>query len=260
MTDPDDELRVTRVEGRPIGRALPILTFLVGILLGAAIVKPWDLIFSPDPSADARPSAASGADASIAPVASPIASPSPIADDCAFAGGWRVFAVGRRDPFGGDGSTTASAPPPDTSASRGIGEPLRRWLEIVPTADAADPEDPAIPFVTIVSDRIAGLSYCPPPGGVDGPPGEGRFTAWRTSTDGSAPDGTGATALTLRPATLDATSAIRVPVYVADDATTPDGASWATGRYVFRVGSSDDPGYDRWFGVELRAPSGPPPG
>ena len=51
-----------------------------------------------------------------------------------------------------------------------IGNPLRRWLEVDPLPVASGPADRRIPFVTIVSDQIGGIGYCPPPDGTDGPP------------------------------------------------------------------------------------------
>jgi hypothetical protein len=261
VTDPSEKIPVTSVGGKPVGRMLPILTFLVGILLGAAVVKPWDLIFPTGPNSGAAAStiAAGGSTPTPGPTPTPDPTSTSAPDECAFAGGWRVFAVGQRDAFGGDGSTDRSAPPGQPTQPTDIGNPLRRWLEIVPLTTTGGPEDPAMPFVTIVSDRIAGLSYCPPPSGDDLPV-DTTFTAWRLADDPTDPAAATASQLSLRPATLGPSNSIRIPVYVEDDVASADEVAWVPGRYVFRVGAGDDPSDQRWFGVEIRTPSGRTPG
>ncbi len=260
MTDPSDKIRVTPVGGEPIGRVLPILTFFVGILLGAAVVKPWDLIFPTSPNSEAAASTIATGGSTPTPGLTPTPGPTPTPDpdECSFAGGWRVFAVGQRDAFGGDGSTDRSAAPGQPTRPSDIGNPLRRWLEIVPLTTTTGPDDPAMPFVTIVSDRIAGLSYCPPPSGDDLPV-DATFSAWRLADDPTDPAAVTARQLTLRPATLGPSNSIRIPVYVEDDVASGGGDAWLPGRYVFRVGSGDDPSDQRWFGVEIRTPSGRTP-
>jgi hypothetical protein len=247
MDDHRGEFRVEPVRSRGVSRIVPIATFLVGIFLGAALAKPWDLLFpAPSPAIAQRPAVSSSA----GPTPSP--SPSPPPAECAFAGGWRVFALGQPDPLGGDGSTGAG-PSDDPAARTDIGNPLRRWLEIDPLRVASGPGDQRIPFVTIVSDRIAGIGYCPPPDGQDGPPSAVRFDAWVL-------DGAGApTPLLLHRATLGSTSTIRVPVYIGADPPAGTGERWPAGRYIFAVESTDPGAYGRWFGVEIRSPPGKPP-
>ena len=50
MDEHRDEVRFEPVSSKGVSRAVPILTFLVGIFLGAAVVKPWDLLFPPSPA------------------------------------------------------------------------------------------------------------------------------------------------------------------------------------------------------------------
>lgn len=244
MDDHRGEFRVEPVRSKGVSRIVPIATFLVGIFLGAAVVKPWDLVFpSPTPAVAQRPAAS----ASVAPTPSP--SPTPPPAECAFAGGWRVFALGQPDILGGDGSTGAagaSAAPIRTD----IGNPLRRWLEVDPLHTASGPGDQRIPFVTIVSDRIAGIGYCPPPDGNDGPPADARFEAWELDSAGPP------VPLPLHRATLGTTSTIRVPVYIGADPPAGTAEHWPAGRYIFAVEGSDPAAYGRWFGVEIRSPPG----
>ena len=50
------EFRVEPVRSKAVSRVVPIATFLVGIFLGAALVKPWDLFFpAPTPAIAQRP-------------------------------------------------------------------------------------------------------------------------------------------------------------------------------------------------------------
>ena len=152
MDEHRDEVRFEPVSSKGVSRAVPILTFLVGIFLGAAVVKPWDLVFPPQPAAvGPGPTSIARSSASPTPVASSTPTPA-VPAECMFAGGWRVFALGQRDALGGDGSTGGAVPP--SAPPNGFGDianPLRRWLEVPPLADATGPEDARVPFVTIVS-------------------------------------------------------------------------------------------------------------
>ena len=204
---------------------MPIATFLVGIFLGAALVKPWDLFFpAPTPAIAQRPTG--------------LGERRPIAQSVTDPAARRVRVRGRLAGLRARRSRTSSAvtgrpawPGPATSpvARTDIGNPLRRWLEVDPLETASGPGDQRIPFVTIVSDRIAGIGYCPPPDGSDGPPADARFDAWRLDAAGTP------AALALHRATLGTTSTIRVPVYIGADP--PAGAfeHWPAGRYIFAV-------------------------
>ena len=241
-----DEVRIEPVGSGGVSRAVPILTFVIGIFLGAAVVKPWDLVFPPSHASVAgAPSAAASPNATRTP--EPSGSHPPI--ECAFAGGWRVFALGQPDPFGGDGST-GKVLPSDAPISFGdIGNPLRRWLEVDPLAASSGPGDVRVPFVTIVSDRIGGIGFCPPQGGTDGPPAGAQFDAWSFDTAGTP------TALPMRPVRLGAATSIEVPLFIGSDPSVSRNERWAAGRYVFAV-ESPAAGYERWFGVEIRTPPG----
>jgi len=245
MDDHSGEYRVEPVRSRGSSRVLPVATFLVGIFLGAALVKPWDLLL-PAPALPPRVAEGPVASSTAGPTPSP--SPSPPPAECAFAGGWRVFALGQSDPLGGDGSTGTAEPSANTASLADIGNPLRRWLEVEPLATAAGPDDPRIPFVTIVSDRTSGIGYCPPPDGTDGPPAGARFVAWTLDTAGSAAE------LPLRPATLGPTTTIQVEVFIGAERPAGSTERWPAGRYIFAVEASEPGRYGRWFGVEIRSP------
>jgi hypothetical protein len=253
MEDPRREFQVRPVRTRSDGRLLPVATFLVGLLLGAALIKPWDLVFPPSAPAAEAPGAVV---ASTSPKAEITPSPTPgVASECAFAGGWRVFALGQRDALGGDGSSVISGRTAGPSATFDIANPLRRWLEIVPAATASGPDDPSIPFVAIFSGRIAGIGYCPPSDGSDDPPGLSTLSAWLRDDGSGGP----ATELSLTP--LDAAPRIEVEVYAApsaasSDAPATDAGTWPAGRYVVAIAGTGV--YRRWFGVEIRLPPGRP--
>jgi hypothetical protein len=251
MDEHRDEFQVKAVAARGVSRSVPIATFLVGIFLGAALVKPWDLVFPASPtSTDRRPTSVAASSTEPTPTATPTPSPSGPSAECAFAGGWRVFALGQPDPLGGDGSTSQARSSDDPPRFADIGNPLRRWLEVDPLTTASGPGDLRIPFVTIVSDRIGGIGYCPPPDGKDGPPAEARFHAWLLD------DTRAALALPLRAVTLDPATAVEVAVYIGADHPVGRGERWPPGQYVFAVESPDAGAYGRWFGVEIRTPPG----
>jgi hypothetical protein len=249
MNDPRDEIRFEQVSPRGVSRAVPIVTFLVGIFLGAAIVKPWDLLFPP---AAAPIDRGTPVVAAASPTTIRTSTPSPPEGpaECAFAGGWRIFALGQPDRLGGDGSTSGGPDPSQGPNFSDIGNPLRRWLEVLPLSSVSGPGDALIPFVTIVSSRITGVGYCPPPGGADGPPAGIDFRAWSLDDAGTA------TPLPLQPVTAKGPVEVDVHVGTRDIAA---GGRWAPGRYVFTIAS---PGgeYGRWFGLEIRTPPGPPSG
>lgn len=251
MEDPRREFQVRPVRTRSAGRFLPVATFVVGLFLGAALIKPWDLIFPPSPQVEVARGAAVASDK---PQAVVTPSPTPaVPNECAFAGGWRVFALGQRDPLGGDGSSGVPDPTFSASATFDIGNPLRRWVEIVPLTTASGPDDALIPFVTIVSDRIAGIGYCPPPDGSDGPPAASTLSAWLRD------DGGARLAAVLDLTLLDATPHIEVRVYAVTGGLggpTANDRAWPAGRYVFAVSGPDGDAYRRWFGVDLRLPQG----
>jgi len=255
MDEHRDEVRFEPVSSKGVSRAVPILTFLVGIFLGAAVVKPWDLVFPPPPRSAvvaAAPTSIARSSVSPTPVASSTPAPSAPAE-CVFAGGWRVFALGQRDALGGDGSTGGAVPSSSPTGAFGdIGNPLRRWLEVPPLTDATGPDDARVPFVTIVSVRITGIGYCPPPGGGDEPPKGSQLQAW------SVGEGGGATPLTLQRVNLAVPMALDVAVYIPAGEDATGAGRWAPGRYVFAVASPNG-AYSRWFGVEIRTPPGKPP-
>jgi hypothetical protein len=251
MDEHRDEVRVEPVGPKGVSRAVPIVTFLVGIFLGAALVKPWDLLFPPGPPPIDRGSpVVAAASPTVGPTPAPSGPSAPSGPaECAFAGGWRIFALGQADRLGGDGSTTGGAEPSGGGSDfSDIGNPLRRWLEVVPVTSASGPEDARIPYVTIVSSRITGVGYCPPPGGTDGPPAGVDFSAWWLDGAGTA------TPLPLQPVTAKGSVDVEVHIGIRDVLA---GGRWPAGRYVFEVASSGGD-YGRWFGLEIRTPPGPP--
>jgi hypothetical protein len=247
VSDDRDDIHVERVGAGGVSRTVPILTFLIGLFLGAAVVKPWVLFFPPSQAASVATAPATVV--SPPPTATPAPSASHPPVECAFAGGWRVFALGQPDPLGGDGSTTAGQPSDAPTQFGDIGNPLRRWLEVDPLDAGAGPGDARVPFVTIVSDRIAGMGYCPPQDDADGPPADAVFHAWSLDQAGNP------TALPLQPVRTGAAASIEVPVFIDEAGLTGGGLRWAPGRYVFAV-EAPAADYQRWFGVEIRTPPG----
>jgi hypothetical protein len=241
-----DEVRIEPVGSGGVSRSVPIVTFVIGIFLGAAVVKPWDLLVPPP-----QTSVSSGATRTTAP--GPTSTPEPSGShppvECAFAGGWRVFALGQPDPLGGDGST-GQVPASDAPTRFGdIGNPLRRWLEVDPLEEGSGPEDARVPFVTIVSERIAGIGFCPPQDDVDGPPAGARFEAWSMDQAGSP------TPLPLLPVHAGPAASIEVPIFIGAGQPVSADRRWEPGRYVFAVEALAG-AYERWFGVEIRSPPG----
>lgn len=252
MDEHGDKVRIEQVGPKGVSRAVPMVTFLIGIFLGAAFVKPWDIIFAPG-AAPAQPAPVVVAAASSTPAPSPTPAGSRPPAECAFAGGWRIFALGQRDSLGGDGSTGGGADPSPGGVFSDIGNPLRRWLEVAPLDSVSGPDDTRIPFVTIVSSRITAVGYCPPPGGSDGPPTAAGLEAWSIDAAGVARQ------LTLQPvgeAGAPGTTEVEVFISTRD---VPTGGRWAAGRYVFAVATRDG-SYGRWYGLEIRTPPGPPSG
>jgi hypothetical protein len=245
VTEHRDEVRIEPVASGGVSRVVPVLTFVVGIFLGAAVVKPWDLLFPPSQASVAS----APATASSSSIPTRAASQSHPPAECAFVGGWRVFALGQPDPLGGDGST-GKVLSSDAPISFGdIGNPLRRWLEVDPLETSTGPGDVRVPFVTIVSDRIGGIGFCPPQGSTDGPPVGARFDGWSLDPAGTP------TAMPMRPVRLGAATSIEVPLFIGSDPSVSPNERWAPGRYVFAVEASAT-GYERWFGVEIRTPPG----
>ncbi len=253
--DNQREFRVEPVSARRTGRALPVATFVIGIFLGAAVIKPWDLL-SPARIGSPEGSGSSTSAVDANPLAStPPSGPTPKPPgECAFAGGWRVFAVGQSDRLGGDGSTsgdgTTSAGP---STPADIGNPLRRWLEIDPLTSASGPADRRIPFVMIVSDQISGIGYCPPPNGADGPPPGALLDAWSIDMEGTP------TQMPLRRVVPGSATTIEIDIFIGADVAAGDRARWPPGRYVFVVQGPGSGRYARWLGVEVRTPPGKEP-
>jgi hypothetical protein len=254
VSEEKDEFRVQAVATGGVSRAVPIITFLIGILLGAAVVKPWDLVFPPSHASVANASAVTPGPSLPVVAATPAASPAApaVPAECVFAGGWRVFALAQPDRLGGDVETARPEPSGSPARFADIGNPLRRWLEVDPLRDASGPEDARIPFVTIVSNRIGGIGYCAPPDGSDGPPAHARFEAWQLDQAGMP------IYWPLRAVDLGPDSTIEVPVFISADPTDALDERWAPGRYAFAVKAGDTPGYSRWFGVEIRTPPGRP--
>ena len=100
MDEHRDEVRFEQVGPKGVSRAVPIVTFLVGIFLGAALVKPWDLLFPPGAAADrSRIARRRGGEPDGRPDRRTVRPSAPSGPaECAFAGGWRIFALGQARP------------------------------------------------------------------------------------------------------------------------------------------------------------------
>jgi len=217
------------------GKASPIVPASVALIAGfllLALLKPWS---GPGVQAIAA-SAAPSRGASIAVVPSPTAvvnREDAIASECHAPSGWRIV-----------------------TSERWQGREVRIWWAVEPVSSQSA-FDPAVPYLSVVSDSIHELGYCAPLFGNESPVSTEAVGVWRIDPATQTAEAVHPTRIA--PAFDDAMVAIWAPPGSA----TVGEASWATGRYVFGVGG-------RWFGVDLRiidrgnlssaAPNAPPGG
>ena len=203
---------------------------IAAVLLVVAVLKPW----GGGAPAPTRATVGAGQGDSIRPSGSVVPpGPSPtlpsdidvdVTRACLDPGSWRVASVEAYE-----------------------GQTIRVWRALDP-AVAAGPDDPAIPFVLVVSEGVSELGWCAPAAGPDRPAGETIVAAWSVRGDVSH-------ALRLVPThrTPRASSfgALYGPRSVAAAHPTAPLDRWPAGRYVFRLRLAD--GRERWFGVDVES-------
>ncbi len=231
-TEPSEGSRPTEAQlvvPRTGNRGLLVGATVIAAIVVLAVLKPWG---DPGGSGEATgPDLASGGPGGV--VATPGPTPTPTATppgydapggQCFPDSDWRVFTI-------------------ETNADR----PLRTWLSIEPGA-AASPRDQAIPFVTVVTDRVLALGFCIG-SGPDGPAPLAGVRAWALAAASRSP----AVPIVLDP--LEAYmphepnlgAVYRPPPGSTDSA----GAAWSPGRYVFAVRQGAPGGDEWWFGVDV---------
>ena len=225
---------------------MPIATFLVGIFLGAALVKPWDLFFpAPTPAIAQRPTVSASAGPSPSP------SPTPPPAECAFAGGWRVFALGAPDLLGGDGSTGAAGSSASTRRPDGHRQSAPTLAGGGSARDRVRAGRPAHPVRhdRLRPDRRDRL--LPAAGRQRRPAGRCpvRRLAARRRRHAGGPAHSTAPPWARRPRSGSPCTSGRIRRRARSE-------HWPAGRYIFAVEGSDLASYARWFGVEIRSPPG----
>ncbi len=176
-----------------------------------AIVKPW----ASGPSAAAPPPPATTPTATVvvnATSSTPAERGTAPSRYCEYAGGWRIASI-----------------------ERSGRQEWHAWKAIDPAIGLIrGPDDPAIPFVEVIAERVLALGYCAPSRGPDRPDGEATMVAWRVAGASETER------LSLR-------ELVPVTPTILGALFTPPGASggWPAARYVFQVG-------DHWLGVEVR--------
>jgi len=197
--------------------AIPGLVVIVAGFLALAIVKPWGGTAAPAP----RPSASA---AVVAAASEPAGGGEPtpvvdreaaVAEECHAPSGWRIVTS-------------------ETWQDREV----RIWWAVTPVASRSA-FDPAIPYLSIVSDAIHQLGYCAPLFAPERPGANEAVGVWRI-------DPVAETAEAINPTRVSpAFDSALVSIWAPPGSAAVGEASWPTGRYVFGVGG-------RWFGVDLR--------
>ncbi len=137
------------------------------------------------------------------------------------------------------------------TVERSAGRAIVSWMAVAPVM-VDSPDDPRIPLLRVVADRVTGLGYCAPatiPTAADAL--ATSMTAWLRSDEGEAVQ-----LGPLEPAAVlseDAAAVFRL-----------GGSSWRPGTYVVQVlapvarSREGRPLRARWFGFEITRRPGPP--
>jgi len=218
-------VKVRSDERRPVLLA----GIVVVAILALAVLKPW----GGEPSRAVGPDEAPAGPGRVA-TASPGRAATPAATQpgfgapggqCYAGAGWRVFAIET-----------------DTGRSQ------RAWLSIEPI-QATSPQDTAVPFVRIVTDRLLALGFCV----GSGPEGPGPLVgarAWALAPEGRAAQVALAPLVEYMPRPPSLGAVYRPPAGSPGAAS----AAWTPGRYVFAVRQGPPGGREWWFGVDVEAP------
>jgi hypothetical protein len=216
-------VRLHRDDRRPLMGAIVVVAALV-----LAVLKPWG---GPDDASRAVESgalsagAAGVAVASTDPAATPAATPRGYdapGGQCYPGADWRLFAI-----------------------EMNSGRRLRHWLTIEPAA-AASPDDPAVPFARIVTDRLLALGFCVGSGRAGPGPLVG-VRAWALAAGGGVVPISLTPLADYMPREPNLGAVYRPPSAPRGAA----GAEWSPGRYVFSVRQGPTEADERWFGVEV---------
>ncbi len=216
---------------RSSNRGLLLGATVIAVVLVLAVLKPWGAPGGPGEAAvPGLPSAGpAAADSSPGPTATPSAT-SPGLDEpggqCFPGTDWRLFAIEVNE-----------------------GRPRRHWLSIEPGL-ATGPRDPAVPFVSVVTDRLLALGFCVG-SGPDGPPPLTRVQAWAPAPASAGQDVPVALAplVAYMPHDPDLGAIYQPP----PESTGAVRTVWTPGCYVFAVQQGPPVGDEWWFGVEVVA-------
>jgi hypothetical protein len=233
--------------GRP-GPGLRVLGALLGALLVAAILKPWDWGAVRPPTRRAPPPPVA---ATVGPSATPDLSQEGLAASvCLGTDAWRVATI----------ETWRLV-----IAAAVVTQQVRVWRAVSPIGSVTGPADPRIPLVGVAAMELNALGWCAPGNGNDRPTGAVDVTMWRVTPAGGAevvpirqiaPVG-GETRL----AALYREVSDCVAGYGCSGAGVPLLApSWSAGRYVVRFADAGT-GSVWWFGADVQvlgAPTAPP--
>jgi hypothetical protein len=137
------------------------------------------------------------------------------------------------------------------TVERSAGRAIVSWMAVAPVM-VEGPDDPRIPLLRVVADRVTGLGYCAPATIPTAADALGTsMTAWLRSDDGEAVQ-----LGPLEPAAVlseDAAVVFRLA-----------GSSWRPGTYVVQVLAPVAPAREgrplraRWFGFDITSRPGPP--
>jgi hypothetical protein len=237
-----------RVPVGPPGSGLRTLGALLGVLLVAAIVKPWDrggsqpvIERAPAVVASATPGPSATADLSQEGLAASV---------CLGTDAWRVATI----------ETWRLV-----NAGVIVTQQVRVWRAVSPAASVTGPDDPRIPLVGVAAMELNALGWCAPGNGDDRPTGTVDVTMWQVTASGAAElvpirqvapvGGQTRLAALYREATGcvagDGCSGAGVPLLAP---------TWPAGRYVLRFADAGTGGV-WWFGADvqiLAAPTAPP--
>jgi hypothetical protein len=208
---------------------------VVVAILALAVLKPWGAPGDSGQAADAGLASSAPADAPASPVPTPSATPPGLgvpSGQCFPGTDWRVYALQVDE-----------------------GRLLQHWLSIEPVS-AADPRDPAVPFVGVVTDRLLALGFCVG-SRPDGLPSLTGVRAWALRGGPAVP-------IVLDPLVAymphepDLGAVFRPPTASPAPSSAAVAVAWPPGRYVFAVREGSTDGGEWWFGVEIDdAPEAP---
>jgi hypothetical protein len=223
----ESRIAPVRSRGKNDRRVVEALMAVGLILVGLAIVKPWDLgprraTGTPRDDAGVRPSQGT-----------PMPSTTPNTDDlvarfCLAPSGWRIY-----------------------SLEQWADQRIRSWKAVQPAVAASGPTDPRIPIVPVVARSVVRAGWCAPVDPHDRPPSASRVTVYARFDDVQD-----ASLARIEPQQVQPTAGASV-LGAAYAPPVPPGqrqgavqADWPAGTYVVRVATLDGK-YQRWLGFRI---------